>query len=325
MITVQNVEKRYGDLKAVSGLNFSIGRGEIVGLLGQNGAGKTTCMKIITGYLEPTSGVVMVDGIDVIKQRNQAQQSIGYLPENAPLYPEMRVEEYLNYISELRGLRGAEKLQAIDEALTATGLRERRRQEISTLSKGYRQRVGLAQAIVHKPSILILDEPTNGLDPVQIQEIRDLIKRLAEDTTILLSTHILSEIEAVCHRVVILIDGQLVSDSTLEELLSVSRVHIKVKSSDGKTLDQLKSHLTEMIETFHGVTEVVSSIEENAGHLLYRVTAKEDARPEELVNGLAKLCLDQGCVLGGIDVMTQSLESAFKELMSDHVERALNL
>lgn len=325
MITVQNVEKRYGDLKAVSDLNFSIGRGEIVGLLGQNGAGKTTCMKIITGYLEPTSGTVTIDGLDVIKQRSEAQHRVGYLPENAPLYPEMRVEEYLNFMSELRGLRGSKKSNAIEEALKATGLIDRRRQEISTLSKGYKQRVGLAQAIVHKPSILVLDEPTNGLDPVQIQEIRDLIKRLAVDTTILLSTHILSEIEAVCSRVVILIDGQLASDSTLEELLSVSRIKVKIYKGEDSNQDELIGRINHKICELPEVSEFELSGEDELGYLVCKVTPTETASPEKLVNQLAKLCIEEGCSLGGIDVVTQSLESAFKELMSEHVERALSL
>lgn len=321
MIVIQGVEKRYGDLKAVSDLNFSIERGEIVGLLGQNGAGKTTCMKIITGYLEPTAGTVTVDGLDVIDQRTEVQDRVGYLPENAPLYPEMRVEEYLSFISELRGLRGKEAREAIKEALEATGLTDRRRQEISTLSKGYKQRVGLAQAIVHKPSILILDEPTNGLDPVQIQEIRSLIKRLAEDTTILLSTHILSEIEAVCHRVVILIDGQIATDSTLKELLDISSIRLKVRAGDEGSDEEMSEVLITTHEQIERVTRIGESSE---GYPLYNITIKEGEEPSLLISQVAKTCLNKGWLLGGIDVETQSLESAFKSLMSDHVERALN-
>ena len=317
MIVVQGVTKRYGDLKAVSDLNFNIETGEIVGLLGQNGAGKTTCMKMITGYLEPSAGTVSIDGLDVLTQRTQVQSLVGYLPENAPLYPEMRVEEYLQFIAELRGLKGRKGMEAIDEALEATGLSDRRKQEISTLSKGYRQRVGLAQAIVHKPSILILDEPTNGLDPVQIQEIRALIKRLAKKTTILLSTHILSEIEAVCDRVVILIDGELASDSTLEDLLSRSSLSLKLKEAEH---EQVESQLTKHFEDIESITYINQDLDRFS---LYQLQVKEGVNPSTLVSSIADQCLKNSWVLGGVSVETQSLESAFRDLMSAHVARVL--
>ena len=316
MITVQGVTKRYGNLKAVDDLNFAIEKGEIVGLLGQNGAGKTTCMKIITGYLEPSSGTVTVDGYDVIEQRIQVQSQVGYLPENAPLYPEMLVEEYLRYIAELRGLRGKKRERALEEALNSTGLSTKRKQEINTLSKGYKQRVGLAQAIIHKPSILILDEPTNGLDPVQIQEIRTLIKRLAEDTTILLSTHILSEIEAVCDRVVILIDGQIANDSTLQELLSRHSLRLKLKEADN-----VRDHLS---QKFEDLESIQSTGQDALGYEIYQLKLKEDIDPGMLIPKLAEEVLKEGWILGGLDIETQSLELAFRELMIDHVERVLN-
>lgn len=316
MIAVQGVTKRYGDLKAVSDLNFNIETGEIVGLLGQNGAGKTTCMKMITGYLEPSAGTVTIDGLDVITQRTQVQSLVGYLPENAPLYPEMRVEEYLGFIAELRGLRGQKGRVAINEALEATGLTLRRKQDIATLSKGYKQRVGLAQAIIHKPSILILDEPTNGLDPVQIQEIRTLIKSLAKDTTILLSTHILSEIEAVCDRVVILIDGELANDSTLEDLLSRSSLFLKLKGAE-----QVESELMSHFDAIESVTYLSQDVD---GFNLYQLQVKEEVNPSTLVSSIAAQCLKESWVLGGVSVETQSLESAFRDLMSAHVARALN-
>ena len=232
MITVQSIEKHYGELKAIADVSFAIKRGEIVGLLGQNGAGKTTCMKMITGYLEPTAGQISIDGLDIVQQRVAAQEKVGYLPENTPLYPEMTVMEYLKFMADVRGVKSKKRQVAIEDALSSTGLVGHRNQEIRTLSKGYRQRVGLAQAIIHKPSILILDEPTNGLDPLQIQEIRALVKRLAQDTTIFLSTHILSEIEAVCDRVIILIDGQLAADSTLHELLNRPEIKLSIKGGD---------------------------------------------------------------------------------------------
>jgi ABC-2 type transport system ATP-binding protein len=240
---------------------------------------------------------------------------VGYLPESAPLYLEMRVEEYLKFIAELRGLKGCKGQEAINEALEATALTARRKQEISTLSKGYKQRVGIAQAIIHKPSILILDEPTNGLDPVQIQEIRALIKRLAKDTTILLSTHILSEIEAVCDRVVILIDGELACDSGLEDLFSKASVSLKLK--DAQDVEQkLLSHF-DHLETASYLTQDADGFEQ------YLIQVKESVNPSTLISDLAELCLKEKWVLGGLSVETQSLESAFRNLMSEHVARAL--
>ncbi len=219
MIRIDNATRAYGDLVAVRGVSAEIARGEVVGLLGHNGAGKTTLMKLLTGYLEPTSGTLSVGGRDVVTDRLNAQRLIGYLPESAPLYPEMLVQEYLLMMAELRGVPADKARDAVARAAAATGLHGRMVQPIGTLSKGYRQRVGLAQAIVHDPAVLVLDEPTNGLDPVQIQSIRELIRTLAEHTTVLLSTHILQEVEAVCDRVLILIDGTLAEDAPLADLL----------------------------------------------------------------------------------------------------------
>lgn len=320
MITVQGIEKRYGELKAVSDLNFTIESGEIVGLLGQNGAGKTTCMKMITGYLEPTAGQLHVNGINIIGGREQAQQVVGYLPENAPLYPEMLVEEYLTFIGELRGIPRGQRASAVDEALEATGLKDRRRQVISTLSKGYKQRVGLAQAIIHKPKILILDEPTNGLDPVQIQEIRALIKRLGEHTTILLSTHILSEIEAVCDRVLILIDGQLTADRPLEELLNQPRIRLLLKG-DEQTPEFLNAHKD------LGEVNVLSEDKEGFVEYMIEVPQAKEAQQislTELTSTLAQEIMSAGWSLSQISIESQSLEGAFRDLMQAHVDSALS-
>jgi ABC-2 type transport system ATP-binding protein len=232
----------------------------------------------------------------------------------------MQVQEYLNFMAELRGLKGKTKRQSIDEALEATGLLDRRFQEISTLSKGYKQRVGLAQAIVHKPSILILDEPTNGLDPVQIQEIRALIKRLAQDTTILLSSHILSEIEAVCDRVIILIDGQIETDSTLDELLAVARIQLKLKAATDVE-EQLKQGLAQ-IKTVQKLKQNHQDVSEFE---LYQITLADEVQASSIVHDLASKCIEFGWQLGGVSVETQSLESAFRELMQHHVERALQV
>jgi ABC-2 type transport system ATP-binding protein len=274
MISVHDVEKHYGKTKAVSNLSFHIQAGEIVGLLGHNGAGKTTMMKMLTGYLEPTQGQISIDGLDLLTQRIQVQKKIGYLPENAPLYVEMQVQEYLDFMAQLRGLKGSKKKQAIQEALESTGLIDRRFQVIQTLSKGYRQRVGLAQAILHKPKILILDEPTNGLDPVQILEIRDLIRRLAKETTILVSTHILSEIEAVCDRVIILIDGYLVEDQPLDTLLGQGSLYLAIRPktnqnrSDQASIDSIQNEATLILNQLKDI-ESIQSLGERDGFFCY--------------------------------------------------------
>jgi len=218
MIEVQNVAKFYGVAQALADVSFRVPEGEVVGLLGPNGAGKTTILKILTGYLQPDAGQVTVDGIDVVADPRAAQARIGYLPENAPLYPELSVQAYLKLMADLRGVPADEQRARLSEAIYATGLQERLTQPIGELSKGFRQRVGLAQAILHRPRLLILDEPSVGLDPTQIVEMRHLIKRLAQQSTVLFSTHILPEVEALCDRVIILINGAVRADARLADL-----------------------------------------------------------------------------------------------------------
>ena len=225
-----DLTRRYGSLLAVDDFSVEIGRGEIVGLLGHNGAGKTTVMKVLTGFLEPSAGTVSVGGVDVTDDRSGVQRQIGYLPESAPLYPEMLVQEYLVMLAELRGVPAPNVDSAVVAAAASVGIVDYLVRPISTLSKGYRQRVGIAQAILHQPAVLVLDEPTNGLDPGQIQSIRALIRKLSANTTIILSTHILQEIEAVCDRVLVMIEGSLVADSPLSELLSSDVVCVSLRA-----------------------------------------------------------------------------------------------
>lgn len=215
MIEARNLTRLYGEFAAVDDVSFSIEPGEVVGLLGHNGAGKTTIMKMLTGFLEPSSGTIEVDGVDVFGDPLTAQAQMGYLPENLPLYPELTVAEYLAYAAELRGLDARSYVPA---AVAATQLEEKVLDPIQNLSRGYKQRVGVAQAILHKPKFLILDEPSNGLDPNQIQQMRKLIRRLAENATVILSTHIMQEVNAVCDRVLILRAGRLVVDERLDAL-----------------------------------------------------------------------------------------------------------
>lgn len=223
MIDVQNLCKRYGRHTAVRNLSFQVGTGKIVGFLGPNGAGKTTTLRMLTGYLPPSSGTANIAGYDIYRQSIQARRKIGYMPENVPLYDEMRVREYLRYRAELKGLKGKNVRSHTGEAMDLCGLTHVRRKMIKTLSKGYRQRVGLADALVHKPDLLILDEPTNGLDPNQIRSIRNLIRRLGETHTILVSTHILHEVEMTCDHVIIIDEGKIKATGSPADLVQQMR------------------------------------------------------------------------------------------------------
>ena len=218
MLEVRQVSKLYENNRGVRGINFSMTRGEIVGFLGPNGAGKTTTMRMITGYLNPTHGEILVDGLAMSDHPKQARKKIGYLPETPPLYPDMTVMAYLKFIADLRDVPVRDRKMRISEAISKLGLAGREKQVIRSLSKGYKQRLGLAQAILHKPDLLVLDEPTSGLDPKQIIEIRELIKELGENHTVLLSTHILPEVNALCNRVLIINQGEIVMDEKPERL-----------------------------------------------------------------------------------------------------------
>jgi ABC-2 type transport system ATP-binding protein len=217
-IEVNQLCKVYGQQKAVAGITFSIKPGEIVGFLGPNGAGKSTTMKILTGYLQPTTGTAKVAGYDVDSQAKLARQSIGYLPEHNPLYTDMYVREFLTFSGKLYGMNGSLLIEKVKQMVALCGLDLEKNKKIGQLSKGYRQRVGLAQALLHNPEVLILDEPTTGLDPNQILEIRSLIREVGKDKTVLFSTHIMQEVEALCDRVIIINRGNLVSDTALETL-----------------------------------------------------------------------------------------------------------
>jgi ABC-2 type transport system ATP-binding protein len=228
MIQVEHLTRRYGDLTAVDDVGFTIERGEIVGLLGHNGAGKTTIMKMMTGFLDPSAGRICIDGLDISRHRRLVQSKIGYLPENCPLYPDMTVIDFLDYSAVLHGVAEAARPAAVRQAIVETDLGDKAGQPISTLSRGYRQRVGVAQAILHRPQFLILDEPTNGLDPSQILQMRQLVQRLAGDATIILSTHILQEVQAVCDRVIIIRAGRIALDSAMADLASSQRLMVDV-------------------------------------------------------------------------------------------------
>ncbi len=268
-IAIENLSKSYGRIDALKGVGFKVAPHEVIGLLGPNGAGKTTLMKILTGYLEPDSGEVRIHGIDVVAKPLEAQRKIGYLPESAPLYGEMLVQEYLEMMAAMRGIAKDQRRDRMAEVIRATGLSDRVVQPIGTLSKGFRQRVGIAQAIIHEPEILILDEPTTGLDPAQIAEIRELIKRLADKTTVLLSTHILSEVEATCERVLVIMQGQLRADARLADLRNANSAVVAI----GSDAEDVEGKLGKV----DGVTKV-ESLDKEGALRRWRVTssAKSD-------------------------------------------------
>ena len=252
MIVVDALSKQFGQLQAVDEISFEVQRGEVVGFLGPNGAGKSTTMKMLTCYLPPTSGNAEVNGFSINSQRLQVQEQIGYLPESAPSYNEMQVEEFLSFIGEVRGYTGSELRRRVGRVLELTSLQEARKQIIDTLSKGFRQRTCLAQALIHDPPVLILDEPTDGLDPNQKHEVRELIRRMSEERTILVSTHILEEVEAVCTRALIISEGRLVGLGTPDELLSQSiyrnAITLSVSGVNAETL----------LEDLNGLEQVYS-------------------------------------------------------------------
>lgn len=280
MIKTDNIVKKYGNVKAVDEVSINIGKGEIVGLLGPNGAGKTTIMKILTGYHFPSSGKALINGFDVYENPLEVKQSIGYLPEMAPLYNDLNVHEYLSFIADIRKIPADKRAQEIDRVVSDCGLEAVLYRSIEKLSKGYRQRVGLAQAIIHSPEILILDEPTTGLDPNQIIEIRKLIIKLGEKKTVILSTHILQEVEAVCNRVLILNKGSIVAEGTTDEirkeLKGDNRYSLEIKAGDF-------SNAVLSLTSLSAVKEIIKS-EENNGvlDLIVAVASDESNAGEEI-------------------------------------------
>ncbi len=262
MIEVRNLVKRFGGITAVAGLSFTVERGEVLGFLGPNGAGKSTTMKVITCFLPPTSGTVIVGGKDIRSDSVAVREQIGYLPESAPSYGEMTVQEYLGFIAEVRGFAGAERNRRVDAVSDLTTLDGVRDQIIDTLSKGYRQRVCFAQALLHDPPVLILDEPTDGLDPNQKHQMREVIRRMGATKTIILSTHILEEMEAVCTRALIIAKGSIVADGTPDQLSAMSEHHNAVVLRTGP---DTPANLAEILRSVPGVAEV-QAIPEPGGH-----------------------------------------------------------
>jgi ABC-2 type transport system ATP-binding protein len=297
MIQVEHLVRKYGDYTAVDDVSFTIDHGEVVGLLGHNGAGKTTIMKMVTGFLEPTGGTIRIDNLEIGRDTRDLQARIGYLPENCPLWPEMTVIDYLDYQAGLHGVPENRRSSAVAGAIGRTALREKATAPIHTLSRGYRQRVGVAQALLHSPEIIILDEPTNGLDPTQIHHMRYLIRDLARTATVIVSTHILQEVQAVCERVLILRAGRLVVDARIDELQQARGLMVSVDKDARESLLGLPF-----------VTDV-EELQASEGLRRYQLDA-----PLEDAPAVAEMLTRQGFRLYGMQPRRRDLDTVFAEV-----------
>ncbi len=299
MIEVQRLSKQYGAVLAVDRVSFSIGRGEIVGLLGPNGAGKTTTMRILTTFLGPTSGRASLAGHDVLDEPLEVRRHVGYLPENVPLYPEMRVREFLTFRAKLKDVPSAKRRAAIDGVVERCRLKEVESRILGHLSKGYRQRVGLAEAMVHDPDILILDEPTAGLDPIQIREVRALIRELGDRHTILLSTHIMSEVEAVCGRVIIIAQGRIAVDDPLDKIQTERAIVLEARGP----LEAIRNAL----QSAPGVERVAHKGSDGD----YATFEIQSHNGDDLREALAHRIIQNGWPLRRLDLKHTTLEDRF--------------
>ena len=306
MIEVSHLTKRYARHTAVKDISFEVKAGEIVGFLGPNGAGKTTTLRMLTGYLPPTSGTARISGHDIFRESLAARRKIGYMPENVPLYDDMRVKEYLKFRAQLKGLSGSHGRTRVGDVIETCGLKSVRRKMIKTLSKGFRQRLGLADALVHDPELLILDEPTNGLDPNQIRHIRGLIRRLADSHTVLISTHILHEVEMICNRVIIIDGGVIKATDTPQNLTDQMRAAGRIELELKADLNTAQKALSNM----NGVKKVVGqTMEEDWQQFTVWIDSGTDARER-----LSALAARENWPLRSLLRQTASLEDVFVEL-----------
>jgi len=312
VIEVQHITKRYGPITAVDDVSFRVERGEILGFLGPNGAGKTTTMRILTGYIPPTDGRALVAGFDVFEQPLEAKRRTGYLPETPPLYPDMTVREYLTFVARISGIPGGERGAYVNNAMARTRVDDMADRHCSKLSKGYRQRVGLAQALLHNPDVLILDEPTAALDPKQIIETRELIKSLAGDHTIILSTHILPEVAQTCQRVVIINKGRVVAVDTPENLTA----RLRGSETLYVQVDALGAEAAAALEAVQGVTRVTPT-DRRDGIVGYEV---ESLRGADVRRELARVVVARGWGLLELRPVRMSLEEIFLHLTTEEQE-----
>ena len=301
MLSVKNISRSYGEFVAVDDVSFSIGSGEIVGLLGHNGAGKTTIMKMISGYLEPDSGEITVNERLLSSNLKLVQADIGYLPENLPVYAEMTVVDYLDYAADLKRLPRRDKTNEIQRVVRETDLTEKLLQPIATLSRGYKQRTGVAQAILGRPRLLILDEPTNGLDPSQTDQMRQLLRSIAESATVILSTHIMQEVEALCDRVLIMSGGKMVVDENLQALRSSNRIRVQAIHASGG--------IEKLILPVDGVQQV-KALPENT----YLITLEDSADQQQVSATIAHRLVSEGAQLFSLVQQQRDIESLFREV-----------
>lgn len=307
MIEIQNLTKKFAETIVLDNISFSVKKAEILGFLGPNGAGKSTTMKIITSFWQPTAGRIIIDGIDVAEDSIATRKKIGYLPETVPLYEDMRVYDYLYFIAEIRGLKKEEMKKRIKEVAESCGLTKVIRRPIEELSKGYRQRVGLAQAIMHNPDVLILDEPTTGLDPNQIAEIRDLIKKIGKEKTVIFSTHILSEVSAVCDRVIIINNGKIVGEGSPQDLIARAGakelIYVKIRGDQAAVLKKLQE--------MENVINVKLMDKETDDIYGYEIEPKSGV---DLREYLSMTVMSAGWSILEFNKKQTSLEDAFREL-----------
>ena len=313
MINISKMSKYYGEYPAVIDVSFDISKGESIGLLGPNGAGKSTTMKVMTGFTPPSSGEVMIGGFNIIKNSIDARKLIGYLPESVPLYTDMTVKEYLNFMGSIRGMdKGITK--RVNEVIDLTSLNQYKDVLISKLSKGYRQRTGIAQAILHKPKILILDEPTIGIDPVQVVETRKLIQNLGEDHTLILSSHILPEVTSICKRILVIHEGKIVADDTPENLskrLQTSNL-CEIKVKNGKN-----NNIIKLLRNEKFIVDIRTKEEEDDFENYYIETSSIN-NPESIIS---KLLIENNIELYKLSSLPLSLEEIFLQLTKDWIEK----
>jgi ABC-2 type transport system ATP-binding protein len=305
MIEVRELSRTYGALRAVDRVSFDIGRRQIVGLLGHNGAGKTTIMKMLTGYLEPSDGSIRIDGLDIVGQRREVQRRIGYLPENCPLYPDVTVLEHLDYQGALHGIPARQRPAAIRRAVERTELGAKAGAQVATLSRGYRQRLGVASALLHEPDILILDEPTNGLDPSQIQHMRALIREQSNHATVIVSTHILQEVEAICGRVLIMRAGRLALDSAMDDIGAGARLRV--------TLDRAPGEVRALLGAQPGITGIAHVGDEGNRRSYALSTADPTAAAPQIAAAVAA----KGWALYALERERHELETVFGRIADD--------
>lgn len=305
MLAVSKLKRAYGDFVAADEVSFTIAKGEIVGLLGHNGAGKTTVMKMLSGYLEPSAGTIQFQGLALADNLKTLQRKIGYLPENLPIYPEMSVAAYLDYAAELKGLQGAEKQRDIKRVIDATDIKNKLLAPIASLSRGYKQRVGVAQALLGRPALLILDEPTNGLDPQQTLQMRALIRTIAQEATVILSTHIMQEVDALCDRVLMMRAGRLVLDEKLSELRRARSLLL--------TTNQSGAELEPVLRCVTGV-KTIETLGINAHGEQLRIHLGDAADVQTTTAALARLVLENNAELYQLQPETRDLESLFRDI-----------